>query len=471
MLRLLQGISMVRTIRAEHSGSYVPETEKHKTTSNLENSEIQRRYGLVNRCKMLAKNIWRLLLTACAVVIASLYLSYKAIFDSDKEPAPLEDYKRPWNEPSATLPSETNNTKLPLSTLGRYIIDADGQRVRLFSVNWYGASDEGFAVGGLEHQHRDDIAKTIKSLGFNSVRLPYSDELVYKNPEVFPELLTANQDLWGLSALEVYAAIVDALTSAGLYVIINNHITKSRWCCDGNLCDAKWKNDYLGPFCPVRQNEESWIRNWEIIMQPHANNPFVIGVDLRNEPRGPTDKFLWPSWAEAAENAARRLHAVQPNWLVFVEGISSANDVSGAQTRPVELSVPHKLVYSAHVYGWSGWGSLSPFWRRSYESFAAEMEHNWAWLLHENVAPVWIGEIGAPDVPNRGDLHYWNNLMNYLRELDRQYDKSAHLAYWAINPRKWKNNEYESYGLLDDDWITVRKDYRLMELLDLVGTK
>ena len=38
----------------------------------------------------------------------------------------------------------------PLSTSGRFIVDAHGKRVRLAGVNWYGASeDRGFRSGWI----------------------------------------------------------------------------------------------------------------------------------------------------------------------------------------------------------------------------------------------------------------------------------------------------------------------------------
>ena len=58
-------------------------------------------------------------------------------------------------------------------------------------------------------------------------------------------------------------------------------------------------------------------------------------------------------------------------------------------------------------------------------------------------------------------------LVTYLKELDGQYSKSAHVAYWAMNPRKWKDNEYESYGLVKDDWNEIKWDYRLADILSL----
>ena len=88
-------------------------------------------------------------------------------------------------------------------------------------------------AGGPNVRDRAKIARTICELGFNSVRLPYADELVRKNPVIANKHLSANEDLVGLTALEVYAAVVLSLTAVGLAVIVNNHITKARGCCDG----------------------------------------------------------------------------------------------------------------------------------------------------------------------------------------------------------------------------------------------
>ena len=395
---------------------------------------------------------------------ALLLGTLQTLLSPDNTPASLWNYPSPQTIKKTVLASHNmNRTRLspPFYTEGRYIVDINGQRVHLASVNWYGASDEQFVVGGLNTRHRRDIATTIRQLGFNSVRLPYSDHMVRQNPAISHNLLEANPDLVGLPALNVFAAVVKALTAVGLSVIINDHITSARWCCDANLCDGEWANDHLGPLCAIRQTQEDWISNLETVMSPHIDNPFVIGVDLRNEVRGIRDRFLWSSWADAAEAAAERLHLLQPNWLMFVEGVSSANILSGARQRPVKLSNLNKVVYSAHVYGWSGWGTLRPYWRRSWKSFHNDMHKNWAFLLDENIAPVWVGEFGAPHIPNKGDLHYWKNLVRFLDEMDVDF------GYWALNPRKPHNNEPEGYGLLEDDWETLVYDYRLYDMARL----
>ncbi|EMC96289.1 glycoside hydrolase family 5 protein [Baudoinia panamericana UAMH 10762] len=379
-----------------------------------------------------------------------------------------------------TMESDQNFSP-PFRAAGRHIVDSNGKRLKLASINWYGASDVYFVAGGLDFRHRDDIARTIREMGFNSVRFPYSDQMVIENAIIPPELISSNLDLIemygakqnssdggevpGVRALDVYKACVDAMTDAGLVVIPNNHITNAHWCDGKNLCDSSWKNDQYGSLCKVRQTTESWIEHWKTIMEPHIDNGLVIGADLRNEPRGLWGTMSWDMWATAAEQASEELLKMQPNWLMFVEGIGSANDCSGARERPVKLSIPERVVYSAHVYKWSGWSTLVPYGKRPYPSFALDMERNWGYLLRGDIAPVWVGEFGAPHGGNDGDHHYWNNLMKYLRDVDADW------GYWALNPRKPENYDNETYGLLADDWETVVDDWRIKDLLKLVAPR
>lgn len=86
----------------------------------------------------------------------------------------------------------------------------------------------------------------------------------------------------------------------------------------------------------------------------------------------------WNSWASTAEKAGYRLLELRPDLLIIVEGTSSANDLSGGLNRPVFLALTNRVVYSSHVYGWLGWGSLGgSYSKRSYDSFAVAMQENW----------------------------------------------------------------------------------------------
>ncbi|KAK1503302.1 cellulase [Colletotrichum tamarilloi] len=369
--------------------------------------------------------------------------------------------QRPLLPPAQETSIDTYS--LPLHTKGRDIVDEEGRRFKLLSVNWYGASDELNILGGLDVQHRDVIAQTIRGLGFNSVRLPYSDEMVITDPPIPAELVAANPDLIGLKALDIFEACVTALTDAGIAVIVNNHITHSTWCCGADPCDAHWANDHLGPLCRIKQTEEDWIQHWEKIMLRLVDNPGVIGVDLRNEVRGVWGTMTWDKWATAAEKAGNRLLEMNKDWLVIVGGTESGNDLTGVAKRPVVLDVPDRVVYSAHVYAWSGWGSLEGrYSKRAYASFVKAMRHNWAYLVEGDVAPVWVGEFGAPHQPSIGDANYWNNLLRYLKVID------ADFGYWAVNPRKPKDNVKETYALVEDDWVTPVLDYRMKDMVEIM---
>lgn len=366
--------------------------------------------------------------------------------------------------PPPPAESSIDTYSLPLRASGRDVVDTTGRRFKLSSINWYGASDELFLPGGLDVQHRRTIAQTIRKLGFNSVRLPYADELVIRNPHVLPHLLTANPDLMGLRALDVLEACVEALTDEGIAVIINNHITHATWCCGADPCDAGWANDHLGPLCRITQTEEEWIQHWETAMARFVGNPRVIGADLRNEVRGVWGTMPWDRWATAAERAGNRLLKLNPDWLIIVGGTESGNDLSGVRDRPVVLDIPDRVVYSAHVYAWSGWGSREGrFSKRTYPSFMRTMRDNWAYLVEDGTAPVWVGEFGAPQHPGTGDINYWSNLMRFLKTID------ADFGYWALNPRKPKDNAKESYSLVEDDWITPVLDYRLHDMTELMN--
>lgn len=420
-------------------------------------------WSTLRRFILRRRRIWALLVV---LLLAGFFAGYlyntetaiNAIWIPDKDS--ISFGKKPL--PPLLERTQITNYTLPLRTKGRNIVDVEGRRFKLASINWYGASDELFVPGGLDIQHRKVIAQTIKKLGFNSVRLPYADELVTKNPVLDARLVKANPDLAGLRALDVLEAVTTTLTEEGIAVIVNNHITRATWCCGANPCDAAWANDYLLGICKVTQTEDDWIRNWETVMARFTNNSLVIGADLRNEVRGLWGTMPWSKWARAAERCGNRLLALNPNWLIVVEGTESSNDLRGVRGRPVKLDVANRLVYSAHVYAWSGWGSFGGrFSKRSYGSFRESMREHWGYLLEGDSAPVWVGEVGAPRVPaSVGDVRYWRNLWRYLGEVD------ADFGYWALNPRKAAGNVSESYAVVGDDWVTAVLDYRMMSMVE-----
>src|SRR5262249_39798560 len=123
----------------------------------------------------------------------------------------------------------------PLHVEGRWIVDAAGCPFTFHSVNWYGAEELDYVAAGLERQPVGAIARQVREMGFNSVRLLWSNELVERNPVVDdPRVLAANPELLGLTALEVFDAVVDALAAEGLLIVLDNHTSDAGWCCGNN---------------------------------------------------------------------------------------------------------------------------------------------------------------------------------------------------------------------------------------------
>src|SRR5260370_15319842 len=119
----------------------------------------------------------------------------------------------------------------PLSTHGRYIVDAHGTRVKLAGVNWYGASEDIGVPAGLDCNDRNAIAEVIAQQGFNCVRFPFSLWMTEQTTPVADEYLLLNPDLHASTPMQFYDACVNALTYHGLIVIPTVHLLDSVWCC------------------------------------------------------------------------------------------------------------------------------------------------------------------------------------------------------------------------------------------------
>ena len=336
----------------------------------------------------------------------------------------------------------------PLHTSGQYIVDSNGVRVHLNAFNWYGAESTDFVVEGLQAQPLSSIVATIKGLGFNAVRLLWSNQMVESNPVVGNYALTANPSLEGEHALTIFDTVVNALGSAGIMVILDNHMSNAGWCCSTTDNNELWYNSSYP--------EANWIADWQTMAQRYQSNPWVIGVDLRNEPRSPA---TWggaasTDWHAAAERGGNAVLAIDPNLLIFVEGVNYAGNLSGVASLPVQLNVPNQLVYEAHDYG---------FWYSSlngYSGWYNAIEPNWGYLVNgSNPQPLWIGEFGTCNSADTcdssssdSDLGFWFNAMtSFVR------DYGVDWSYWAINGTTETGNAggfgtVEGYGALNITW-------------------
>src|SRR5258708_3485307 len=62
-------------------------------------------------------------------------------------------------------------------TDGARILDGNNEPVRIAGVNWFGFETNNFVTHGLWSRNYKGMLDQIRSLGYNTVRLPYSNQL------------------------------------------------------------------------------------------------------------------------------------------------------------------------------------------------------------------------------------------------------------------------------------------------------
>ncbi len=174
------------------------------------------------------------------------------------------------------------------STSGNRIVDSTGKQVRISGVNWYGFETTTKVPHGLYSQDYHSILNTIHSLGYNTIRLPFSNDMV-ENPVVSSNIGYSNgsgainSDLQGLNSLQVMDKIIAAAGATGLKVILDNHRSEAGDSAEGN-----------GLWYTSAYPESNWIADWQTLVRRYSSytdssgNPTVIGLDLRNEPHNAT---------------------------------------------------------------------------------------------------------------------------------------------------------------------------------------
>ncbi|MBV8806286.1 MAG: glycoside hydrolase family 5 protein, partial [Sinobacteraceae bacterium] len=354
--------------------------------------------------------------------------------------APTPDPAEPSATPAAVSAAAPSGV---LSTDGGDIVDAQGRVVHITGVNWFGLETGTFAPHGLWTRGLDDMLDQIVQAGFNTIRLPFSDQLF--DPSSVPNGIDfrRNPDLQGLSGLEIMDQVITRAGERGLKVILDRHRP------DASAQSPLWYTE--------RVSEQQWIDNWVMLASRYRDNPTVIGADLHNEPHGPAtwgDDNPLTDWRAAAERAGNAVLQANPDWLIIVEGIEHQNNdwywwggnLALAGQLPVQLSVPNKLVYEAHDYG-PGVSGQSWFQTPDFPFDLPNVWYShWAYLKLTNTAPVLIGEFGGRSMGDDTEGVWQRSLINFLQVNGFDY------TYWSWNP-----NSGDTGGLLEDDWTTLNE--------------
>ncbi|MFI7410578.1 cellulase family glycosylhydrolase [Streptomyces sp. NPDC049627] len=333
-------------------------------------------------------------------------------------------------------------------TSGRQILDAAGQPVRIAGINWFGFETGNHVVHGLWSRDYKSMLDQMRSLGYNTLRLPFSDDIL--KPGTLPDSINfadgKNADLQGLTSVQVMDRIVAYAGRIGLKIVLDRHRP------DSGGQSALWYTSAVP--------ESTWIADLKALATRYKGDSTVIGIDLHNEPHDPA---CWGcgdtarDWRLAAQRAGNAVLSVNPELLIMVEGVQSFNGVSGwwggnlmgVAQYPVQLDVPNRLVYSAHDYAtsvaqqpWFGDPSFP-------DNMPGVWDRYWGYIFKQNIAPVWVGEFGTT-LQSTVDQKWLAALVTYLRSTSAYGADSFHWTFWSWNP-----NSGDTGGILKDDWSTV----------------
>ena len=408
---------------------------------------------------------------------------------------------------NAQAEEDTNNDDW-LHAVGSRLYDKDGNEVWLTGANWFGMNCTENSPHGLYAADINVFVENIANHGINIVRMPISTELLcswmngeplevksmncYANPE-----LSKNGDGKdpAKNSMEIFDIIMQKMKKYGIKVMVDVHSPAAHnsghnynlWYYDASAADAD--NMAVGAYSGEQITWDMWKDSITWLADKYKNDDTLIGYDLKNEPHGkrgyngttcPTDIAKWDdstdlnNWAYSATECANSILDVNPNALIFVEGVEqypktekgytydtadiwqAPADVSpwygawwggnlrGVRDYPIQPSSgTSQIVYSPHDYGPSVYNQtwfdkdfteqtlLDDYW---YDT--------WAYINAEDIAPLLIGEWGGH--MDGGKNEKWMTLL-------RDYMINHHInhTFWGLNP-----NSGDTGGLLSYDFMT-----------------
>jgi endoglucanase len=263
------------------------------------------------------------------------------------------------------------------TTSGTKILAPNGSQYTISGINWYGFETPDMVAHGLWSYDIPVILGLVKSYGYNTLRIPYSNQMwesdsIPQNDNGCPECL-------GQHSRDILADIINYAGSIGLHVILDNHRSEAGesaeqsglWYASG-YPESSWISDWVSVQRWVHGVKQTLGATDTVTVNYLASDglPIVLGYDLRNEPHvqgtfvneyttgaswgsgdgispatNPNPNPFSPScvsssscldWRLAAERAGDSIlgDAKTNSWsnpLLFVEGVSAYPTASGTQ--------------------------------------------------------------------------------------------------------------------------------------------
>jgi aryl-phospho-beta-D-glucosidase BglC (GH1 family) len=340
-----------------------------------------------------------------------------------------------------------NNIDSPLHfTSENGVIMCNGERFKISGINHFGCETDMYVPHGLWAQKMEILLDWCRDNKFNAIRVPFAVDFAL-NPDSFktqnprtkkPTVnLELNPDLKDLTCGQVLDKFVKAAADRGLLILLDMHHLYGT----GDITEV-WAD---------KKNPESLlIKAWKNMITRY-NYWNVFAIDIKNEPHG---RVTWgdnnpdTDWAAWCERCGNAILEINPNLLIFCEGIDKyinneknqhcfpcwGGALQWVAERPINLKNPKKLVYSPHQYGpniTKGQGCVGD----------DKLENNFGFIRDMNKQAVVVGEWGGDEC----DYKWQEDFADYLVKID-----IIDNFHWSLNP-----NSGDTKGLVEDDWKTT----------------
>lgn len=188
------------------------------------------------------------------------------------------------------------------------------------------------------HVRKPDI-DSLKAWGFNSIRLPMHYNLFTLPIEEEP---IPGEHTWLSKGFELTDSVISWCAQNEMYVILDLHAAPGGQGQDAAISDYDPTKPSLWE---SKDNRDKMVALWKKIAERYADEQWVAGYDLLNEPNWelPGNVLMRELYEETTDS----IRSVDSNHIIIIEGNWWANDFTGL-TPPWD----DNIVYSPHKY-WS----------------------------------------------------------------------------------------------------------------------
>ncbi|MDA3849981.1 MAG: cellulase family glycosylhydrolase [Spirochaetaceae bacterium] len=340
---------------------------------------------------------------------------------------------------------------------------------RMTGVNWFGFETDTYVPHGLWIRDYKSMLIQMKDLGFNTIRLPYSNEMLTQYPgnaiqinaygvDPYTGEVGLNTDLEGLTSMEVMDKIIQEAGNLGLRIVLDNHSRTA----SGYMEETLWYTDTF--------SEEQWIADWVFIAEHYKDYDNVVAYDINNEPHGgyivpgmkppatwgfDLEEYGITDWKAAAERCSLAILEVDPDIFLVIQGVQDyegsnywwGSNHAGLRDYPITSLPKDRVIYSVHEYGPE---VASQDWFTE-PDFPANLPALWLdrfWFIQEEqLGGLYIGEIGiteeSAEDPSSIPYQWITTFLQFA-------GKDVHFTVWSWNP-----NSGDTGGILQDDWVSL----------------